>query len=77
MAYRHDYPTHVAAKRRPAGRGPGTPPPRWILAAAPRDTPSGLQLWNVFVKRALSWLAKRCGAERVAAMVAGRKRKRE
>ncbi|KAI7402935.1 hypothetical protein KC332_g9367 [Hortaea werneckii] len=28
MAYRHDYPTLVAAKRRPAGRGPGTPPPR-------------------------------------------------
>ncbi|KAI7286324.1 hypothetical protein KC345_g1252 [Hortaea werneckii] len=60
MAYRHDYPTLVAAKRRPAGRGPGTPPPRWILAAPPQDTPSGLQLWNVFVKRALRWLAKRC-----------------
>ncbi|KAI7475471.1 hypothetical protein KC351_g10052 [Hortaea werneckii] len=77
MPYRHDYPTLVAAKRRPAGRGPGTPPPRWILAAPPQDTPSGLQLWNVFVKRALRWLAKCCGAERVKAMLAGRKRKRE
>ncbi|KAI7262217.1 hypothetical protein KC343_g3875 [Hortaea werneckii] len=78
MAYRHDYPTLVAAKRRPAGRGPGTPPPRWILAAPPQDTPSGLQLWNVFVKRALIWLAKRCGPARVAAILnSSRKRKRE
>ncbi|KAI7476490.1 hypothetical protein KC357_g4719 [Hortaea werneckii] len=74
MAYRHDYTTHVAAKRAPPGRAPGTPAPRWILAEPPRTTPSGIQLWRAFLRRAWRALAKRCGAERVRAALGKRKR---
>ncbi|KAI7082003.1 hypothetical protein KC356_g8714 [Hortaea werneckii] len=74
MAYRHDYTTHVAAKRAPPGRAPGTPAPRWILAEPPRTTPSGIQLWRAFLARAWRALAKRCGVERVRAALGKRKR---
>ncbi|KAI6872575.1 hypothetical protein KC318_g18716 [Hortaea werneckii] len=74
MAYRHDYTTHVAAQRAPAGRSPGAPPPRWVLAEPPRTTLSGLKLRRIWLQRVWRWLQKRCGVERVRAVLAKRKR---
>ncbi|KAI7298099.1 hypothetical protein KC340_g14536, partial [Hortaea werneckii] len=64
MAYRHDYTTHVAAQRAPAGRAPGGPMPRWILAEPPRTTLSGLKLRRIWLQRVWRALQKRCGVER-------------